>query len=95
VVILKEHLGSKTFVEGVDLAALAADYRALTGRDFPGAVNPTPQPPQPSPAPVPQPSPADEAFAGVLRPWVAHRHVGANRTVQNAAIEWLKATGQQ
>jgi hypothetical protein len=34
-VIWPEHLGSVAFQDGVDLTALAADYRALTGRPFP------------------------------------------------------------
>jgi hypothetical protein len=44
VVIWPEHLTDKTFLEGVDLATLAADYEALTGRDFPAPVTPAPQP---------------------------------------------------
>lgn len=38
------------FVAGVDRAALAADYEALTGRPFPA---PAPVPPPPAPAPEP------------------------------------------
>jgi hypothetical protein len=32
VVIWPEHLGSRTFLEGVNLAQLEADYKAVTGR---------------------------------------------------------------
>jgi uncharacterized protein YjdB len=35
VVIWPEHLGTKQFQEGIDLAALATIYRELTGRDLP------------------------------------------------------------
>jgi hypothetical protein len=37
VVIWPEHLGTKAFLEGVDMAQLAADYRAITGGDLPAA----------------------------------------------------------
>lgn len=36
VVIFPEHLGSVQFTKGIDLAALASDYQALTGRPWPG-----------------------------------------------------------
>lgn len=42
VVIWPEHLGSREFLQGVDLSALAADYQAITGRALP-------LPPAPSP----------------------------------------------
>jgi len=97
VVILEGHLGSKAFIEGVDLAALAADYKALTGRTFP-APQPTPQPPTPAPSPTPTPVPvrpdaSDEAFARVAAPWSAERHVGENRRVAVAFEQWRKARG--
>jgi hypothetical protein len=40
VVVWPEHLGSKAFLEGVDLSKLASDYQALTGSALalPGAV---------------------------------------------------------
>ncbi len=41
-VIFEEHFGTKQFVQGVDLNALKADYKALTGRNLPV---PTPPPP--------------------------------------------------
>jgi hypothetical protein len=56
VVVWPEHLEHPAFQDGVDLAALAADYEALTGKKFP---IPAPQPkPVPSPPPAPTPSPA-------------------------------------
>lgn len=51
-VIWPEHLGQMEFVAGMDLAAFAADYTAITGRPFPV---PVPQPPAPHPPPVPVP----------------------------------------
>lgn len=47
-VIWPEHLGSREFLAGVDLAALAADYQSITGRPLP---LPSPVPPPPAPDP--------------------------------------------
>lgn len=64
VVIWPEHLGSAEFLAGVNLAAFAADYTAITGQPFPAVVPPAPVPPVPvpvppaPPAPVPTPPPA-------------------------------------
>lgn len=68
VVIWPEHLAHPAFQEGVDLAALAADYEALTGRPFPAVV-----PPQPTPNPTPSPVPADPDMTMALaaRSWLA------------------------
>lgn len=88
VVIWSEHLGQTEFQAGVDVAALASDYFALTGRPFPGA--------HPAPPPVPAPSTvdvADRALAAALRPWVTEHHVGANHHTQVAAQAWLTAKG--
>ena len=49
VAIWPEHLGSKEFLAGVDLTALAADYQAVTGRQLP---LPSPVPPSPTPGPA-------------------------------------------
>lgn len=58
VVIWPEHLTHTDFLDGVDLAALAADYEALTGRPFPAVVPPQPTPvPTPPPSPTPSPAP--------------------------------------
>lgn len=82
VVIWPEHLGTVEFQTGVDMAALASDYRDLTGRPFPIPA-PSPQPP---PTPVDM---ADRAFAAALRPWVAQHHTGTNGQVATAARRWL------
>lgn len=47
-VIWPEHLGTVEFQQGVDLAGLAADYEALTGRPFPVEPAPVPTPPAPA-----------------------------------------------
>lgn len=60
-VVLPWHLGSKQFVENTDLATLAGDYEAITGRPFPTDI-PTPEP-TPEPAPTPTPGPAGDAVA--------------------------------
>jgi len=62
VVIWPEHLGSAAFLAGVDMAALAADYEAVTGNVLPLPTPPAPipeppVPPTPPEPPVPVPSP--------------------------------------
>jgi hypothetical protein len=49
VVIWPEHLGSKEFLAGINLAQLQTDYQALTGDPLP--IPPTPPPPPPPPPP--------------------------------------------
>jgi hypothetical protein len=59
VVIWPEHLTHPDFLAGIDVAALAAAYTAITGRPFPAVVPPAPAPvPSPPPAPTPSPTPA-------------------------------------
>lgn len=55
VAIWPEHLGSKEFLASVDLAALAADYQAVTGKTLP----------VPTPAPPPAPPPSPDPLAGL------------------------------
>ena len=85
-VIWPEHLGTAQFKAGVDLEALKAAYKDLTGRDLPV---PDPAPPSPGPEPTPpQPAPSSdltvdsvaEALAGVLSEQTGeqtkeHRHM--------------------
>jgi hypothetical protein len=88
-----EHLGSKEFLQGVNLSALAADYEALTGRRFPVQPNPSPQPgPQPVPAP-PAVDPADEALVKDLRHWLTEHHTGDNRRAVASVVKWMAAKG--
>lgn len=43
VCVWPEHLGTREFMQGINLAALAADYQAITGRDLPVAPPPAPK----------------------------------------------------
>jgi len=82
VVIFEEHLEHPAFQEGIDLAALAADYTALTGKPFP-AVVPTPVPsPPPSPTPAPDPRLAEAAvlvgrLSTLMQPWAPNTNAAA------------------
>lgn len=82
VVIWPEHLGTVQFQQGVDLAQLAADYKALTGRVLPV---PTPTPPTPGDP--------DAALAAVAHHWVAEHHIGENHKMQTALKTWLQVKG--
>jgi hypothetical protein len=78
VVIWPEHLTHPAFQDGVDLAALAADYTAITGKPFPV---PQPQPtPVPTPPPAPTPSPAPVLDPHLVQAW-------------QSMSEWAKANG--
>lgn len=83
VVIWPEHLGSVAFQQGVDLAALAAAYKTLTGRVFPTVTPPVP----------PSGDAADRVLAAAVRPWVDQRHVGVNGAAARAVKAWLTAKG--
>jgi hypothetical protein len=89
VVILPEHLTAKGFQEGVDLDALATDYKALTGRPFP--VLPPNDPPQPVDPAVA----ADRALVQAVGEWPFHAHHGSHETrvVAKALKEWLLVRG--
>ena len=84
VVIWPEHLQHPDFLKGVDLAALAADYQALTGKKFPAVVPPQPGPaptPPPSPTPAPDPRLAEAAVLarqldGLMQAWALDNHLG-------------------
>jgi hypothetical protein len=73
VVIWPEHLTHPAFLDGIDLAALAADYTALTGKPFPAVVPPAPTP-VPSPPPSPTPSPVDPRLVEALDLMTAWAH---------------------
>lgn len=95
-VIWPEHLQSKEFLSGLDVAGLAADYEALTGRPLP-FPEPGPQPqPGPTPSPVPPgpapgPDPADVALARAVTGWARQRHVGATKHIAQAFLAWEQA----
>lgn len=96
VIVWPELTGSIQFALGVDMAALAADYQALTGRPFPAPV-PGPQP-GPTPSPVPGPGrvsdAADQALADAEAAW--ERHPRSPHLIQHMAqafTTWRQARG--
>lgn len=94
VVIFPEHLGTKAFQQGIDLTALAADYKALTGRDFPVPVptpSPTPTPPTPIP-PTPVVDAADTALVAAVGNWAANSwHAFGTQRIADAINTWRRA----
>ena len=95
VVIWPEHLGSAEFLAGVNLAAFAADYTAITGQPFPAVVPPpAPVPPLPPPVPGPDVNPADVALAHSVTTWAYGHHLPpSDRAVAGAIRAWLTAKG--
>lgn len=82
VVIWPEHLGSETFLAGMDMATLAADYQEITGSPFPASVTPPkPEPPAP-PEPTPPPAPAPVPTPNLLQELIAKLE---------ELIAWLKS----
>jgi hypothetical protein len=76
VVVWPEHLGTQQFAAGIDTAALAGAYYAVTGRTLPapaGAADP------------------DAQLAVAARGWVRERHVGDNERMKVALEAWLAA----
>ena len=63
-VIFDWHLNLRTFIKGVNMTTLAADYTQLTGRPFPSS-GPTPVPTPPTPGM----EPADQELMKALNPW--------------------------
>lgn len=95
--ITEMHLGTRAFMEGVNVTALTDAYTALTGQPFP--VQPGPGPaPVPPPAPSPTPS-GDLAVAvadwwSVVEHWaVDERHTGDNRHAALAAQNLARQAG--
>ena len=80
VIIWPEHFGSTEFLAGVNVSALAAAYRELTGRTFPVA----PPAPEPVPAPVDR---TDQILAVALRRFMKSSTVP--RYLRSAVREWL------
>lgn len=75
VVIWPEHLTDSGFLQGVNLAALAADYEAITGKKFPAIV--PPPSPGPTPGPTP-PKPNTTTLKNVAALWGWKSHESAN-----------------
>jgi hypothetical protein len=80
VVVLPAHLAHPDFQRGVDLAAFAAAYEALTHRPFPVPV--------PAPVPTPGPDPADLALVVALDGWAHQHHRGGNAMAARAYLTW-------
>jgi hypothetical protein len=85
------------FQAGVDQAALAADYQAVTGRPFPAPAPVPPPPPPPPPPPVPgtiRIDPADTALDHAIpTSWLHGRHIGDAGRVAGAIHTWRTAKG--
>lgn len=95
VLIFPEHLGTAEFQQGVDTAALSADYQALTGQPFPVIPSPSPAPAPPPPAPsaiTAAQTAANAQLATVAREWLAQWHP-MGRALGQELIAWLQAWG--
>lgn len=95
VVVWPENLGTVQFQTGIDSAALAAAYQALTGRVLP---IPTPTPPAPQPTPTPGPPgclalACDVTFWAAIAKWALARHSRDNKLAAQAAQAWAKEKG--
>jgi hypothetical protein len=90
IVVWPEHLSTRQFQQGIDLPALAAAYKALTGRDLP-----VPTPPQPAPPPQPKGclDAADKALFAALAVWMLARHARSNQLAARAVQAWARAKG--
>lgn len=109
VLVWPENVGSKQFINGIDLAALASEYNSLTGNTFPVVVPPVVPPVvvppvnppapinPPSPTPGPDPTPiiiANQNLAlAIPTGWTSRRHEGDVRKVAEALATWANATG--
>ncbi|MFD1309058.1 hypothetical protein [Streptomyces kaempferi] len=74
VVIWPEHLQHPDFLAGVDMAAFAAAYTAITDRPFPVVIPPAPVP-TPPPAPTPSPDSRLVEALGLMQAWGRDNHV--------------------
>jgi hypothetical protein len=88
VVIFPEHLKSKEFSENVNVEALRAAYKMLTGRDLPF---------QPDPSPTPQPVDPhhgdDLKLVEETHRFRMTRHSGDIEKTRRALIKWMAARG--
>jgi hypothetical protein len=89
--VWREQLGTAQFQAGVNEAAFATEYAAITGKPFPVAVPPPVNPPPVPPAP-PVPDAADEALASAVGTWPEKHHLSsADSVVAQALRTWLAA----
>lgn len=92
VVVWPEHLTRP----GVDVAKLAAAFKALTGKTLPVPVPPKPAPapsPPAPPAPVPSTTDDDAALWAALRPWAVAKHTLTNKKAATTVKAWAKKKG--
>ena len=82
IVVWPWNLDHPGFQAGIDLTALAAAYKALTGRDLPAAPAPQPQPPATDP---------DAALWAATKTWAGKSHSGDTAKVAAALKTWAAA----
>jgi hypothetical protein len=88
VVIFPWHLEHPAFQAGVDVAALAVAYKALTGKEL---VIPAPTP---VPVPTVNPSALDHVLWAAVRTWALNRrHSGTTSTIAAALRNWAAGLG--
>jgi hypothetical protein len=96
-IVTQAHVNNPSFRAGYDMASFAAQYKVLTGRDFPVSITPvpapTPTPPPAPPIPTPPPADADYQLAAVAKTWAAARHYGTNHVMALALQKWMAARG--
>jgi hypothetical protein len=93
VVIWPEHLGSAEFLAGVDMAAFAEDYQAITGKPLPVPVPPAPVPVPPAPTPPsPSPTPSPESLLAELASFIREVLANPDRATSDL-IAWLRSHG--
>lgn len=80
--VWKEQLSTAEFQAGVDVAAFAAEFTAITGRPFPAPV-----------LPDPGPDDADLTLYRQTHAWTGMHHVGQNAAVARDLKLWYKAKG--
>jgi hypothetical protein len=90
VVVWEWNLEHPAFLEGVDVAALAAAYKALTGKELPiPAPSPTPTPPAPTPVP-PSPTPVPPTPPAPVPPAPGTEPSAADRALWEATKGWVQ-----
>lgn len=93
VVVWPEHLGTRSFQQGVNVTALADSFTQLTGRPFPHFDPPNPIPvPVPTPAPVVDPTNVTaEQLDTALTNWLHAKKYDRKpiKTLRDIATRWL------
>jgi hypothetical protein len=93
VVIWPEHLTNRAFLTGIDQAALASAYRAVTNQDLP--VNPSPAPPVPPASGLTAAQlAANQQLAAMAHAYLKYAHSGLNGQMADELKRWLAVWGQ-